>query len=433
MPPETDLHGTEVQEAFMLFPSPLALASPERGVLRTNEAWRRRFQVVDLLPGWSEQAAATPNGACRIQLRAPGQGAPLVVRARVVRVSGCAMLVVDDGPEDPARASLIESMKERVQELERLAATDHLTGAWNRAHFDRTIAAELARSRAARQALSLVLFDIDHFKRVNDTHGHATGDAVLQELVDLARSRIRASDMLFRWGGEEFAVLVASSGYRGAERIAQHLRQTVSQHRFPTVGSVTVSAGVAEHCGEEPVTDWFQRLDTALYSAKAAGRDRVVVDRRGSSDLWVARAGKSALHLVWQEAYECGDATIDDEHRELFELANRLIDSSLDSSTASPAVLAALDAVIAHVARHFADEEAILERNRYDHLQAHRNAHAGLVHRALALREKVAVGNGHVGDLVEFLAQDVVARHMLTLDMAFFPLFRGGAAASGGA
>jgi diguanylate cyclase (GGDEF)-like protein/hemerythrin-like metal-binding protein len=415
----------EIHAAFQRFPAPLALADARHGILQANEAWFVRFGVACLMPGALDRFPPGGDERRELALRMPGSGKISPLGVRVVGVNGRIVLVVD--PVDALGGeAVLESLRGRIEELERLGSTDHLTGAWNRAHFERTIDAELGRSRAGRHPVSLVLLDIDHFKRVNDTFGHATGDAVLRDLVGVMRARIRASDMLFRWGGEEFAVLASAAGYRGAERIAANLREAVAGHDFPGAGRVTVSAGVAEHDGEESVREWFGRLDAALYAAKAAGRNRVVVDRRGSSDAWAREAGGSALRLAWQEAYECGDETIDAEHRELFELANRLIDASVEGGKGDAGLLAALDALLAHAGRHFADEEAILERLRYSDLELHRRAHKGLLRRAAWLREHAQTGEASLGTLVEFLAQDVVARHMLTLDRAFFPLFAKG-------
>ncbi|MBX3717171.1 MAG: diguanylate cyclase [Burkholderiales bacterium] len=411
----------EIHEAFRRYPEPLALAGEGTGIVQANEAWWALFGAARLMPLDPEEAPAGDDGWHPARLRLTGTGETKPVVARRIGPDGRVVLAAAP-PGMAAQDGVIEGLQGRVAELERLAATDHLTGAWNRAHFERTIAAELERCRAGRLPVSLVLVDIDHFKRVNDTHGHAAGDAVLRELVAVMRTRIRASDLLFRWGGEEFAVLVSGAGWRGAERVAENLRQAVAGHDFPVAGRVTVSAGAAEHDGEESLPAWFGRLDAALYAAKAAGRDRVLADRRGSSDAWAREAGRSALHLAWQEAYECGEATIDDEHRELFALANRAIDATLGGG-GREGVLAALDGLIAHVARHFADEEAILARLRYGDLEPHRRAHEGLVRRALWLRERVGSGEAGMGALVEFLAQDVVARHMLTMDRAFFPLF----------
>ncbi len=425
--------------AFIAFPAPLALLDAQGRTTLVNSRFLLRFsaavpdaatlralalnpdgiwQSVLLVPRESEDPDATPR-------KAPAADAnPSVVCMRAIRAGARVLLIVEDPDSNTLQAEL-EAMHTRIAELEMLASTDHLTGAWNRAHLDRVLEAELARSVAGRQPLSLILFDIDHFKRINDTHGHALGDSVLRELVQLARARLRATDVLFRWGGEEFVVLVSSTGYRRAEGIAEKLRASVAAHAFEAVGLVTVSLGVAEHCGDEDAQSWFRRMDAALYQAKESGRNRTVVARRGNSDVWAAEGGVSALHLIWQEGYECGDATIDGEHQELFRLANKLIDASLQAKADPQGMNSLLDRFLEHVQRHFADEEAILSRLNYDHLVEHQRAHAGLLRRALTMAARFESGDGSVGELVEFLAQDVVARHLIAVDRAFFALIAG--------
>lgn len=414
------LANLDVLEAFMEFPAPLALLDEEGKAELVNARFLACFSDGELDSVALQAMARNPDGAWRAVRLFEGEGTKREVRVRAVRTTRRVLLIVEE-TEGVAHGTPLDALHARIAELENLAATDHLTGAWNRAHLDRVIETELERSCASRQPLTLILFDIDHFKRINDRFGHAAGDSVLVELVQLVRSRTRASDLLFRWGGEEFVVLAAGAGYRRAERIAEGLRKAVEENDFEGVGRVTVSFGVAEHTGEEGAQDWFLRLDAALYEAKESGRNRVVVARSGNSDAWAAEGGGSALHLNWQEGYECGDATIDAEHRELFRLANRLIDASVDERATPPGPL--LDELLAHVVRHFADEEAILERLNYDHLVEHRRAHAGLIKRALALKARVDAGKAHLGAVVEFLAQDVVARHLIAADRAFFPLF----------
>lgn len=311
----------------------------------------------------------------------------------------------------------------RIAELESRVTTDALTGLWNRAHFDQIIEKELDRSLRHRQPLSLVLFDIDNFKRINDDYGHQAGDRVLRELAIVANTAIRSSDALFRWGGEEFAVLAMSSGYRGAGRLAESLRGQLASHLFPSVGSLTVSLGVAEHVDSESAEDWFRRADAMLYAAKSDGRNTVRIDQRGNSDLWNTGQGLPALHLAWQEAYECGEPTIDREHRELFELSNAMIDAFMSSGGDPARAAPAYDRLLEHITQHFASEESLLERHGYAGLEAHRRAHAGLLSRARELRNSVVSGGAGLGGLVEFLAGDVVARHLFKADRDFFPLF----------
>ena len=332
-------------------------------------------------------------------------------------------IIVFGGELAPAQDDEMQRLKARIKTLERMAATDFLTGAWNRAHFDQMIAIEMAISEEGQTPLSLVLLDIDHFKEVNDAHGHATGDAVLRELVEVVRSSIRTSDLLFRWGGEEFAVLAASTGHRGAERLAENIRRKVAEHVFRVVGSVTVSIGIAEHLGNEDPTAWFERLDHALYEAKESGRNRIVVDRRGQSDGMTRTTDVPVLKLTWREAYESGNPTIDAEHRELFRLANEIVALAIGQGADENRVSAALDELISHVSMHFADEEAILEACQYRDLPQHRRAHEGLLRRAAHLREEWAHGRATLWGVVEFLAQEVIVRHLLAVDRAFFPLF----------
>jgi hemerythrin len=289
-------------------------------------------------------------------------------------------------------------------------------------------ASELDRGIRLKQPVSLIFLDIDHFKQINDVHGHQAGDAVLRELVRTVGGATRSMDALFRWGGEEFVVLAPSTGYRAGAVLAEKIRSKVEQHRFAGVESVTISLGVAEHIATESAEIWFRRADKALYRAKGGGRNRVCVDQRGSSDAWATESGLSVIRLVWQEAYECGEPTIDAEHREMFALANSLFDASFRLESSPGAFRAALNKLMAHIARHFADEEALLAQHGYQDLERHRRAHAALLARAGQLEAAVAAGQTTLGDLVEFLANTVVARHLFNADQKFFPLFKGQAA-----
>lgn len=327
----------------------------------------------------------------------------------------------------PAPCPTLTRLNVRLADLEMRVATDSLTGLWNRAHFDHLVDSELDRSQRYKQAVSLILFDIDHFKRANDRFGHQAGDAVLRELAIVANAAIRSSDAVFRWGGEEFAVLATSTGHRGAGRLADALRSQVAQHGFPAVGTITISLGVAEHIVAESAQEWFRRADAMLYAAKREGRNCVRIDARGNSDAWAAAQGPAALGLIWQEAYECGEPSIDREHRDLFDLANALIDASVRDTGDSGKVLPVFDKLLDHIAGHFANEEALLERRGYAHADAHRRAHATLLGRARALRDDLAAGSASLGGIVEFLAGEVVARHLFKADRDFFPLFKAGA------
>jgi diguanylate cyclase len=412
-----------LQELILRLPIPLALLSQEGGVEVLNERFTRIYDPASLESGELRRIIGNPDESWHRVRLARREGGELGAQAQAIRIQNSIMLVVDEFPVSVSHNEL-DQLRERIVELERLSSIDRLTGAWNRAHFDRVIGSELSRSSRLRQPVSLILLDIDHFKRINDTFGHQTGDWVLCELVQIINAHIRSTELLFRWGGEEFAVLASSTGYRGATVLAETLRSKVAQHSFATVGAVTISQGVAEHFGTESAETWFGRVDEALYAAKYGGRNRVSVDQRGSSDLWIAEKGAAVVGLTWLEAYECGEPTIDREHRELFELGNALIASSIAKDANRDSINSALDQLLAHVVQHFADEEALLAQHGYERLVSHKQAHARLLARAGKLKASAEAGKATLGDIVNFLANDVVARHIFLADREFYPLFK---------
>ncbi|HMF08672.1 MAG TPA: sensor domain-containing diguanylate cyclase [Thermoanaerobaculia bacterium] len=158
----------------------------------------------------------------------------------------------------------------------RQALTDELTDLSNRRAGEQAISRETARSRRTGRPLSFALFDVDHFKRVNDTYGHQTGDLVLREVARFLSAFLRRSDIAVRWGGEEFLVILAGETLEGARAFAERVRGAIELLRVGDVGTITISAGTAElEQGEDPETT-VARADANLYEAKARGRNQVV-------------------------------------------------------------------------------------------------------------------------------------------------------------
>ncbi len=421
------LSEKQIRDLFMQFPLSLALLDGDGNVRLVNKCFTDNFDGSCLKSESLRKILQDPysHGRVPVTLQCHGYTAPIF--ARTVSIGDNTILILEKSAEIAYSAELAE-MHARIVELEKLSSTDRLTGAWNRAHFDKTLAIELSRSVRYHQPVTLVLLDIDYFKQVNDRYGHVVGDDVLREIVKLIRSSIRTSDMLFRWGGEEFAILAPSTTYRAAAKLAETLRTKIAQQEIKPAGNITISLGVAEHVSGESEATWFGRADEALYAAKNAGRNRFMIDERGSSDLWASDQSAMILRLSWHESYDCGEPTIDQEHRKLFELANALIDATFKRATSPEAFDAALGKLLGHVVHHFADEEAILAQHHYAGLEAHAQAHKRLVERALQLRDAAAAGGVTVGELVDFLADEVVARHMLKTDREFYPLFSPSAA-----
>ncbi len=163
------------------------------------------------------------------------------------------------------------------RELERLATVDDLTGLWNQRHIRERLAREVDRTERSGSPLSVIMFDIDHFKRINDEHGHVAGDALLTELGELLHDRVRSTDIVGRTGGEEFLVVLPDTDLAQAEGVAEKLRCAIREHCFELGGQQTATFGLARYRPGETLVELIQRTDQAMYSGKRAGRDQVVI------------------------------------------------------------------------------------------------------------------------------------------------------------
>lgn len=178
-----------------------------------------------------------------------------------------------------------KAMKNKVDELysmtntlEQKAYKDNLTGINNRENFEEFFSIEIANAKQNNLALSLIIFDVDHFKLVNDTYGHQAGDIILIDLVNLIADNIKNGDIFARWGGEEFVILTPSTEMTGACNLAEKLRKIVESHTFKYVEKeITLSFGIAQLSSEDTKKTLFEKADGALYEAKKNGRNRVEI------------------------------------------------------------------------------------------------------------------------------------------------------------
>ena len=190
--------------------------------------------------------------------------------------------VIQFGPTAVFRYTLSdESQETLLRQLYDASVTDALTGAHNREHFDTQLRAELSYARRHNTDVSLVIFDADHFKKVNDTYGHQIGDAVLMQIANVVRGTVRSEDVFARYGGEEFALVLRGIDVEGSGAVADRLRERIAALKIPTDRgpiSVTVSAGCASLSATEDKTPegLITVADRRLYGAKHAGRNRVV-------------------------------------------------------------------------------------------------------------------------------------------------------------
>jgi len=186
--------------------------------------------------------------------------------------------MIDENDNITAFVSTGKDITERIhmqEELKELASTDYLTKLYNRLKFEELFDDELERYRRHKRPLTLIMFDIDWFKKINDTYGHDIGDEVLKELAQLVQHEIRSMDKVARWGGEEFMILVPETNLKSATSLAEKLRKKIANFTFNQVGQVTCSFGVTELKEGEKFSTVSQRADEALYKAKDSGRNRV--------------------------------------------------------------------------------------------------------------------------------------------------------------
>ena len=174
----------------------------------------------------------------------------------------------------------------RLAELRSMAVRDGLTRCFNHKYFKMRLEQETARALRYEEPLTIAMLDVDHFKQVNDRHGHPTGDEVLRHLANVVMATVRSTDVVARYGGEEFGLLFVQSGLPEASIIANRIRERVAMSVFSAEEisvSISVSIGLAQYAAKEEVASLIRRADTALYRAKSAGRNQVAVDSPGVS------------------------------------------------------------------------------------------------------------------------------------------------------
>ncbi|WP_136067242.1 GGDEF domain-containing protein [Modicisalibacter radicis] len=230
-----------------------------------------RSDHIKLMSALEQSAQALTTLAIQLRiLRLDGATRWVMVRARPERTSNGGTLW---------HGILIDVSEQVVQQrrLRRLSDTDGLTGLANRRRLMQRLREEMAGARRHERPLSLLLLDLDHFKRINDTWGHLKGDQVLKQLAELCCNALRGEDLVARLGGEELAILLPCTPIDAAMQLAERLRAAIAGHDFGiTQGRVTASLGVAEHRENDSIDAFIERADRGLYAAKHAGRNRVL-------------------------------------------------------------------------------------------------------------------------------------------------------------
>jgi diguanylate cyclase (GGDEF)-like protein len=248
--------------------------------------------LAEALAGWPAALVLVGAVTLAAALVARALSAPvrsLVERARSVVGDDLGQAAPEAGDtyrEVDELAGALETLRVALQEARRASMTDEMTGIWNYRYFRLRIDEEIQRARRFQHPVSLLLLDLDHFKEANDRYGHQQGDSILRQLARRVGASIRDVDTFARYGGEEFVLILPETDAAGAMVVAEKLRAEIGARPFDcgpaqTTGTVTVSIGVACHpMNGETAVALIRAADIALYRAKAAGRDRVVLAGR---------------------------------------------------------------------------------------------------------------------------------------------------------
>jgi len=300
------------------------------------------------------------------------------------------------------------------EQLRRLAVRDELTGLYNRHYLDTIIEAHMEQADRYNKFYSMALLDLDHFKDVNDKWGHPVGDDVLKQTASVILGMLRSADILIRFGGEEFMLLLPQTELSGALEVSEKIREAIEAIEHPTVGKRTISIGVAERMRYESFHNWYRRVDYALYQAKENGRNKVVaVDD-------ITGAPEVTINLTWRSQWECGNLDLDKQHRMLIDEANTLITMSIEQHSKQE-MQKQIDKIVSTCESHFAFEEGILEIRHYPKISEHIEIHKKLLSKAIKLKKAYERGTVRPTAFFSFLVDDVMLGHLLEEDVKFFP------------
>ena len=311
---------------------------------------------------------------------------------------------------------LNEQLKEKNEKLLKSAITDELTGVYNRKFFEKRVVEEMEIADRANEKISLIIFDLDRFKLVNDNFGHQFGDEVLKRTTQIAGDLIRKTDFLNRVGGEEFAIILPNTNKAQAVLVAEKVRKALEDNKHFKVGQVTGSFGVAERMKAESLRSWYKRADNALYQAKNTGRNRVVDSDKIDIPL-------VSLQVQWRQEWNCGNDEIDEQHDKILQIANDLI-AKIYAGASHNECMDMIKLFLEYVVNHFATEERILMEIEYDGLIAHIKKHEYLTNKAIYLKECYEKKELQPAAFLSFIIDEVVVEHLTKEDTKFFALLK---------
>lgn len=299
--------------------------------------------------------------------------------------------------------------KERTDYLNKaLILRDSLTGLWNRRRLDEVGVAEVARHHRYGVPSSLAIIDIDDFKNINDRFGHQKGDDVLRKVAAACQARLRETDLVGRWGGEEFMVIFPGTPVMDMHQIAEQIRTAIGNVQLESGQQVSVSIGLAACLSADSWESWFARADAALYQAKRSGKNRSMFDFPISHHNGVVR-------VDWTKAFETGIPAVDHAHFDLVTAINHWIDSAHRPESMAR-LEQELETVQTQIVAHFEQENRFLDACGTEDAARHKAEHAALVQRLRFLTTRFRDGTLSLEALSQFIVYDLCAQHILIRD-----------------
>lgn len=297
-------------------------------------------------------------------------------------------------------------------ELERKYIQDRFTGIYTREYFNFRLKEELSFSLRNNYPIAMIYFDLDHFKAVNDAHGHSTGDEVLLNVVSNVKAVIRAEDVFSRWGGDEFILLLPQTDYKGAGLLAERIRHEIEHSPVNKAYGVTASLGYSEWKLHEYSESWFHRTDDALYRSKNSGKNKAT----GSDP---NQTKEVLVKVEWNPKLNSGCHVIDLEHKAILDRCNQIVESALEQSGFDETIRN-VEHFIIELEQHFIDEIQILREVNYPDVDNHQRIHDALLKRTNEIFQKAIKRDINAMEFFKFLVLTVVEGHFQYEDTKYF-------------
>lgn len=321
---------------------------------------------------------------------------------------------------------LIGSLQKKLLKIEKnksqsklydLANKDHLTELFNRRYFVKYFEKEVNNFNETKEPFSVILLDLDYFKLINDEYGHQEGDRVLKEISKYLINSLRKTDIVSRWGGEEFIISLPKTSLEEGNQIAENLREGIAKLDIKGIKHITASFGVASMTLEDTKDTIFKRVDNSLYLAKFTGRNRVV-----SNEKLNIHNGDFPVNIEWGAFFRSGNSEIDEEHNCLIDLSNNIILHAFNKENRDKVSKLFVE-LVEDIKKHFKNEEDILENYNYDDLLEHKKTHDDLIEKTKNMMKRFEKKEIDSLDVAKYVIQEVVVGHIVKSDFDYYDLF----------